>query len=79
MKSIRGHSIGLKFTSSLWIRLLLLLHAANSCGHEAAAAAAAAATGFFFKRKNIICKKYAVHEAAAKRPNGISGELLMRS
>jgi hypothetical protein len=57
MKSIRGHSIGLKFTSSLWIRLLLLLHAANSCGHEAAAsAAAAAATGFFFNEKTLYVK-----------------------
>jgi hypothetical protein len=43
------------FTSSLWIRLLLLLHAANSCGHEAAAAAAAA-TGFFFNEKKLYVK-----------------------
>jgi len=42
------------FTSSLWIRLLLLLHAANSCGHEAAAAAAA--TGFFLMKKKLYVK-----------------------
>jgi hypothetical protein len=39
------------FTSSLWIRLLLLLHAANSCGHEAAAA-----TGYFFNEKQLYEK-----------------------
>ncbi len=50
MKSIRGHSIDLMFTSSLWIRLLLLLHAANYCGHEAAA------TRFFFSEKKLYVK-----------------------
>jgi hypothetical protein len=40
------------FTSSLWIRLLLLLHATNSCGHEAAAAAAA--IGFSFNEKLYV-------------------------